>query len=108
MRPGILIPDTVGVLVRALCLDYPRRREIIENHTAVGRVENELKYYNYKIYDAVAEIVEEKMVTGMISDIGERRGYGYSDISCISETTYKIRKQEAIYNIAKGLYLING
>ena len=108
MRSGILIPDTVGALVRALCLDYPRRREIIENHTAAGRVENELKYYNYKMYDAVAEVVEEKMVNDMISDIGQRRGYAYSDIAYISETTYKLRKQEAIYNIAKRLYLING
>ena len=108
MRSGILIPDTVGALVRALCIDYPRRREIIENHTARGRVENELKYYNYKIYDAVAEIIDERMVENMISDIGERRGYGHSDIIDISETTYKIRKQEAVFNIAKGLYLING
>lgn len=108
MCHGILIPDTVGVLVRALCLDYPRRSEVIENHTARGRVENEMKYYNYKIYDAVAEIIDEKMVEDMISDIAQRRGFSNSKINSISETTYKIRKQEAVYNIAKGLYLING
>ena len=108
MCHGILIPDTVKVVVRALCLDYPRRRDIIENHTAKSRVENELKYYNYKIYDSVAEIVDEKMVENLISDIGGRRGYTYSEINSISETTYKVRKQEAVYNIAKGLYLING
>ena len=108
MCHGILIPDTAKAVVRALCLDYPRRRDIIENHTAKGRVENEMKYYNYKIFDAVAEVIDEKMVENLISDIGERRGYIYSEINSISETTYKIRKQEAVYNIAKGLYLING
>ncbi len=107
MRTGILIPDTLGAVVRALCLDYPRRRKIIENHTAAGRVENEMKYYNYKIYDAVAEIIDEKMAEDMICDIGEKRGYIHSNITSICESTYKIRKQEAVYSIARGLYLIN-
>lgn len=108
MGNGILMPKSLDLFVRAICADYPRRREVIEEHNASRRVENEMKYYNYKLFDAASEIVGERMAEAFIQEIGERIGYTNSSICCMSETTYKTRKQETVINIAKRLYLIDG
>ena len=107
MRNGILIPDTAEAVVRALCLDYPRRREAIEYHTVTPRTENEFKYYNYKIYDATAEIVGENLANTFINDIGKRIGFTEDRGLFISEVTYKTRKRDAVLNIAYRLHLLD-
>lgn len=96
---------TVYKLVEALCADYSRRERLINEHTLPLRQENELKYYNYKIYSAVAEIVGEDNARYMIDDIGAGRGYAKCEMADVSERTYKRWKERAVTNIALKLYL---
>ena len=65
---------SVEAIVVALCLDYERRRKIIESRMATKRVDTEYRYYNFKIYDAAAEIVGEDLAAAYINDIGGRIG----------------------------------
>ena len=97
--------STLDVLVTALCLDYQRRKEVIESRSASHRTENELRYYNFKIYEAAAEVVGEEMAALFISEIGNRRGYAYSEVCNMSESTYKIKKRAVRESIAKKLHL---
>lgn len=107
MGNGILMPKSLDLFVRAICADYPRRKEVIVEHSASRRVESEMKYYNYKLFDAASEIVGERMAEDFIREIGERVGYTNSSVLYMSETTYKTRKQETVLNIAKRLYLLD-
>ena len=106
MRDGTPIVKSVSEIVRALCLDYPRRAEAISLHSFSGRIENEFKYYNFKIYDAAAEIVGESLAEKFICEIGERAGYARSRVNLMSERSYKAYKHETVENIARRLYLI--
>lgn len=107
MHNRTIIRGSVSELVRALCLDYPRRADAIYNHSVSGRVENEFKYYNYKIFDAAAEIVGEAMAENFIREIAERTGYASSEVRNMCETTYKTHKRDTAVNIARKLYLID-
>lgn len=102
-KRNVLVPEIDSVVV-ALCADYARRAEIISYGCATHRVEMEYKYLNYKIYEAVAEIVGEESAMSVIKDIGNKRGYAKSDAD-MCETTYKRRKQEVKYAIARKLSL---
>ena len=51
------VKDTLDALIVALCADYERREEIILGRMAERRVDNELRYINFKMFDATAEIV---------------------------------------------------
>ena len=102
-----LMPKTVRDLVCALCADYPRRRAAIESHSVTPRTENEYKYYNYKIYDAVAEVVGEYYAERFIEDIGARVGYAKTELYFFSETAYKYKKSDATKNIAHSLHLLD-
>ena len=97
--------DTLNVLIRAFCADYERRRGIILGGSASRRVDNELKYYNFKIYDAAAEICGEDLAEIFVNDIGFERGYAGSKAEYISESTYKRLKPLIVENIAAKLYL---
>ena len=98
--------NSLDRLIVALCLDYKRRREIIEARTASRRTDTELRYYNFKLYDAVAEIVGERFAEGYIDEIGRNIGYAKSALYCFSEVTYKEYKRRAMDNIAKRLHLL--
>ena len=99
------LKDTLDDLIRALCADYFRRAAIIENRDAERRVDNELRYLNFKIFDAVAEVVGEGRAEIYISEIGASVGYAKSTLGYLSEGTYKNYKTLAKENIAKRLYL---
>lgn len=99
--------SSVDTLVVALCLDYPRRQRAIEEGSVSHRTENEFRYYNFKIFLAVAEIVGEDRAPAFIEEIGARRGYAYSAVENMCESTYKIKKRLAKINIAKRLHLID-
>ena len=102
-KQTLLVPEIDSVVV-ALCADYARRAEIISYGCATHRVEMEYKYLNYKIYEAVAEIVGEESAMSVIKDIGYKRGYAKSDAE-MSEATYKRRKQAVKHAIARKLML---
>lgn len=97
----------IEMIVVALCADYGRRADEIAKKELPPRVIMEYKYYNTKIYHAVAEIVGEGDAIHYIGDIGSRRGYSkqYNELY-MSEATYNRRKRECKYNIARALNLI--
>ena len=99
------VKDSLDGLIRALCADYGRREEIISSMSAERRVDNELRYLNFKIFDAVAEIVGEARARQFIEEIGNSKGYAKSKIEYISEGTYKRYKWLIRKNIAKRMYL---
>lgn len=108
MGNGNTVKERVGTLdalVCALCKDYERRRRAMSTPGISFRTAAELRYINFKIHDAVAEIVGEEDADVYIKEIGEHIGYAYSDVPDICERTYKTRKRAAITNIAKKLHL---
>ena len=94
-------------MVVALCADYVRRRCAIAERSVTHRTEMEYRYLNFKLFSAAAEVVGEGRAEVMISEIGNRIGYAYSELSDVSEVSYKLKKQEVKRNIAKKLHLID-
>ena len=100
------IKDSLDSLVKALCADYPRREKIILSAVADTRVDNELRYLNYKIFSAVSEIVGEAHAPIYINEIGNSIGYAKSKLYSYSEGLYKHYKWLIKKNIAKHLHLM--
>ena len=99
------VESTLDTLVIALCIDYARREAAIISRSLSKRTDTEYRYYNFKIFAAVAEIVGERYADGYIKEIGNRTGYAKSEISGVSEVTYKNYKRLIKNNIAKKLHL---
>ena len=97
--------ETLDGVVVALCRDYARRCEAIEKSAYTARTLMEYRYYNLKIFDGAAEIVGEDAAENYINEIGEAKGYANSEISDVSEPTYKRKKCEVKRNIAIKLHL---
>ena len=98
--------DTLDMLVIAFCKDYFFRKEEIESGASSRRTRMEYEYINGRIADAAREVVGDDYEI-YIREIGEARGYAYSDILDISEGTYKQAKKEVKINIAKKLHLLD-
>ena len=92
------------MLVVAMCRDYFRRKRIIGEGSVKRRIDTELRYLNYKIYDAAVEVVGEDEAEVFIKEIGEKIGYA-GTASAFSESTYKSKKSELKVRIAENLYL---
>ncbi len=107
MRSGRLRggASTLDSLIYALCDDYSRRAEIIAKGNASARSLLEMRYLNYRIFEASAEIAGEDSAHLYISEIGSNIGYAKSKEDFVSEVTYKQRKKAIKQNIAKKLYL---
>ncbi|MBO7304275.1 MAG: hypothetical protein J6V09_03555 [Clostridia bacterium] len=99
------LESTLDTLVIALCLDFWRRQAVILRGDATKRTDTEYRYYNFKIFDAAADIVGEDMAELYIKEIGERTGYAKSEAADVSEVTYKNYKRMIKDNIAKKLHL---
>ena len=99
------VENSLDALVRALCFDYSRRERAISERSVSHRTDTEFRYYNFKIFDAAAEVVGEAYAEIYIKEIGDRCGYAKSEIYPISEVTYKQRKRYVMDNIAKKLHL---
>ncbi len=101
------LENSVDSLVIAHCRDYRRRAAAIEERSMPRRVDNELRYYNFKIYDAVASVVGEGRAEAFIREIGDRIGYAKSEfMDEMSECTYKEVKRRIKDTIAAALYLV--
>ena len=100
------VGDSFDSLVVALCADFERRERAIGEGKLAPRVEMEYRYFNHKIYNAAAEVVGASDALLYIADIGSRRGYAYSRVEELSDTTYKKRKAAVFNNIATSLYLV--
>ena len=105
MDNGMLEPS-LDMLIVALCRDYFRQRAAIEGHTVEKRVDTEYRYYCFKIYDAVSEIVGDRLSMIFITEIANRVGYAKSELYYYSEKHYKETKLRVKQNIAKRLHLI--
>ena len=97
--------DSLDVLIVALCRDFPRRAEAIKKGNGARRTLTEYRYLNFKIFEAVSEVVERPFVMPFIMEIGENIGYANSKIGELSERAYKTRKKLVKENIAKKLHL---
>ena len=97
----------LDLVIMALCLDYPRRADAILNKSTTHRTDTELRYLNFKIFDAAAEIVGERYAERFILDIGERVGYAKTEMDFFSEVSYKQTKKQIKENIAKKLHLVD-
>ena len=107
MRNGDL-EASVDLLITALCLDYFRREEAIENHGVSHRTEIEFRYFNFKIYDGCAEIVGEEYCEDFIREIGMKVGFAKSALAdCMGEQKYKNLKRSEKKKIAEALHLID-
>ena len=99
------IEKSLDVLVAALCLDYGRRQKAIDERMMSSRTDTEFRYYNFKIFDAAAEIVGEIYADTYIEEIGTHTGYAKSRVGFVSEGTYKKFKRLVCDNIARKLHL---
>ncbi|MBE6645180.1 MAG: hypothetical protein E7612_07380 [Ruminococcaceae bacterium] len=99
------VENSLDILISALCLDYWRRQKAIEERMVTPRTDTEFRYYNFKIFDAAAEIVGEKFADTYIEEIGTHTGYAKSRAGGVSEGTYKKYKRLVCDNIAKKLHL---
>ncbi len=96
--------SSIDMIVCALCADYDRRGDHIANKDLPSNVIMEYRYYNTKIFNAVAEIVGDRDAESYIEDIGKRRGYTKrASPIFISENTYIKKKRECKLNIARAL-----
>ncbi len=106
MRTRNLKNETLDNLIIALCLDYSRRKKLIEEGMVGKRCLVEFRYLNIKIYDAVAEIVGDGLAEIYIEELGKNVGYAKSRVMDeLSEATYKKYKLLIKENIAKKLHL---
>ena len=96
---------SLDLLVTALCYDFPRREKAIREGLLSRRTLTEFRYLNFKILDAVGEVVEEPFIRIYINEIGENIGYANTKLDMLSEVAYKQRKKEVKENIAKKLHL---
>ena len=98
--------DTLDALVCALCADFDRRETALRCADMTTRVAMEYRYLNFRIFEAAAEIAGESYAKIYINEIGKRIGYAGSDIPAISESTYKLEKQQIKLAIARKLYIL--
>ena len=102
-----LIPDGVDRIVTALCLDYERRAEAIRQRSVGRKTEMQYRYFNYQLHRAACEVAGEDDALLYIEDIGSHTGYANTELTSVSETTYKRMKSEVKRNIARALCLID-
>ena len=107
MRDGDVKNTSVDMIIVALCRDYFRREDALINKSVTKRTDTEYRYYNFKIFDATAEICGEKWAPVYIKEIGNKTGYAKSELTFYSEVTYKNYKRMIIDNIAKKLHLVD-
>ena len=99
--------ESLNDVIIALCYDYKRREESIAERCASGRTLIEYKYYNYKILEAATEVIGERYARDIIREIGDGVGYAKSQISCMSESTYKKLKLDVKISVAQKLHLLD-
>ena len=101
-----ILPLSVNRVVVALCGDYDRRKREIEKN----KIDTEtLAYYrrlNAAIDEALYEECEEGIRNTMRSDIGNGVGHRRTQLYYMAAGTYKSRKRNSKYRIAKRLNLV--
>ena len=97
---------SLDMVITALAADYKRRAEEIAKKELPPRIIMEYKYYNTKIFNAVAAVVGEADAERYISDIGSHSGYPKNGDIYVAEAIYYRRKRECRGGIARALNFI--
>lgn len=100
-------------VVRAICLDYPRRAEVIRRGTAETQILQACLLLNRAVDDATAQAYDMTRAWSpdfaeiMRVDIADCRGYASSPLSGVmSEGSYKKYKRMIKHGIARRLGLM--
>ena len=101
-----ILPLSVNRVVVALCGDYDRRKREIEKN----RIDKETLSHYKELNDLIDEAINEECETGirstMRSDIGNGVGHRRTQLYYMAAGTYKTRKRNSKYRIAKKLNLL--
>ena len=93
-------------IVCALCCDYDRRAEALKEKEGNMHTLLTYRYLNETIDRSIAEVCEEAICEEMRRDIGNGAGVLQTNLTFISEGTYKKRKRKSVEAIARNLHLI--
>lgn len=99
--------NTLDEVIVALCLDYERRRAAIAEGSFGKRTLMEYRYINFRILEAAEETVGERHAERFIYEIGNKIGYAKSELTQMSELSYKRKKCELKRAIAEKLHLVD-
>lgn len=100
------LPLSVNRVVVAICGDYDRRKREIEKN----KIDAETLLHYKQLNDAIDEAINEECEVGirntMRSDIGNGVGHRRTQLYYMAAGTYKTRKRNSKYKIAKKLNLL--
>lgn len=106
MKTVTPLPESVERAVRAMCEDYERRAAEIRRGALSAEVLAHYTLLNAAIDRAISECCEDGIRLEMRRDIGNGRGYHFSQLYFLAEGTYKDRKRKCKHAVAKALHLI--
>ena len=93
-------------MVVALCGDYDRRKREIQKNSIDSATLQYYRYLNDVIDAALTEECEEAIRSNMREDIGNGVGHRRTQLYYMAAGTYKKRKRNCKYRIAKKLRLV--
>lgn len=100
------LPIGVDRAVRALCEDYPRRRDAILDGTLPPETLAHYTILNAKIDRAIASCCDESFCEEIREDIGNGTGHRATALTYLGINTYKTYKQKSKHAIARALHLL--
>lgn len=100
------LPLTVERAVRAMCDDYDRRADEISRGKLSPAVLGHYMLLNGRIDEAIASCCDPGICKEMRRDIANGTGHRATRLYYLSPKTYKARKRESKYAIARALGLI--
>ncbi len=101
-----ILPLQVNRVVVALCGDYDRRKKEIKKQQSDIATLQYYQYLNDTIDKALEEECEEGIRTKIREDIGNGVGHRRTQLYYMAPGTYKKRKRNCKYRIAKKLRLV--
>ena len=101
-----MLPLQINRVVVALCGDYERRQREIEKQTADEKTIEHYRFLNQVIDSALEEECEEGIRKKLREDIGNGVGHRRTQLYYMAAGTYKTRKRNCKYRIAKKLNLV--
>ena len=100
------LPLTVERAVRAMCDDYDRRAAEIRRGKLSPAVLGHYMMLNGRIDEAIATCCEPGICEEMRRDIASGTGHRFTQLYYLAPKTYKARKRESKYAVARALGLI--
>ncbi len=101
-----ILPLSVNRVVVAICGDYDRRKREIEKKKIDEATLSHYQHLNDLIDEAINEECEIGIRNTMRSDIGNGIGHRKTQLYYMAAGTYKTRKRNSKYRIAKKLNLV--